>query len=446
MARGRRANRTHAKGGLSNDGLRDALSGIGGEKDILATGMMGFVNYVTRNYTMLQRMYRSNIWVKKAVAIPADYAVKGWRKCENDEVAKEEKRLNLKAVTSEAIKWANLFGGSLAVMIVDDGQAPDMPLDLNKIKPNGFKRIVVVDRWKTTYSQINTNPFEDNYLEPEYYLVTVGNHTARYHPSRCHKFITNSLPHDEAVNEQYWGVSQIEIIYRQLIADDTFLSSVANMMKKATVDIMGIPNLANMIKNGQEEAVKERIRIAQSAMSTLNTWVKDAGYNGQNSETYERITQHFSGFDAMDIQSLKRIAAAAEIPATIFLGQSPDGMNATGDSDLSIFSDRLTAIREINIDPFLYKVDKIIAISNGYEVSEYEWVNPFPKSEKEDAEIRQINTNMLANMQTMQVSDRVIANRMVKYGLIDSDQEQEVAQGFELESFEIEGEENGNDY
>lgn len=440
MSRGLRSNRKHSKG-ISNDGLRDALSGIGGEKDILTTGMMGFANYVTRNYTMLQRMYRANVWVKKAVSIPANYAVKGWRKVHDEKITKIEKQINLKANVANSLKWGELFGGSMVVFIVDDGLPPDQPINYDKLNPTSFKRLVVVDRWKVSFGEIERNPLSDNYKEPPYYTINIDGRQINFHPSRCHKIVPNTLPEDEEVNEQYWGVSQIEIIYRQLIADDVFLSSVANMMKKATVDIMGIPNLSTMIKNGQEEVVKSRVRIAQSAMSTLNTWVMDAGYNGQNAETYERVTQQFSGFDGMDEKSQGRLAAAAEIPATIFLGKSPDGMNATGYSDLAIFSDRLSSKRELEIDPLLYKIDKIISACLGIESFEYEWINPFPKSEKDEADIRAQNMTVAQNMDLMQLPTKVIVQKMADWGIIDSDQVEETIKAMDdLEDFEIEDE------
>ena len=446
MSRGRRQNRTHSKKGYSNDGLRDALSGIGGDRDILATGMMGFANYVSNNIPMLSSMYRSNIWVKKAVSIPAQYSVKGWRKLDDELFEEAEKKLNLKAVVGEALQWSLLFGGSLAFMVVDDGLSPDQPLNLNKVNENSFKKIIIVDKSKVSQSgEVNQDPLSDNFNEPAYYLLTIGQKQIKAHPSRCHKFIVNKLPYDQSVASQYWGVSQIEIIYRQLINDDVFLSAMANMMKRSTVDIFGIPGLSQIIANGGEDKIKERVRVMHSTMSTLNAFVKDAGYNGHNTETYERITQQFSGFDAMDIQSLKRLAAAAEIQSTIFLGESPDGMNATGNSDLSIFGDRLSTIREIDIDPFLYKVDDIIAACHNVEKSSYTWINPFPKSEREEADIRAINTQSIINLSSLDIPSKVLAYRMAKYDLIDNEEVDEVIAALEMEQYDLESESSLND-
>ena len=438
MSRGRRSNRTHGRR-TQNDGLRDALTGIGGEKDVLATGMMGFANYVTSNYSMLSRMYRSNIWVKKAVSIPAQYAVKGWRKIEDEDFEKLEKKIGLKKQTAEALKWSNLFGGSIAVFIVDDGLSPDKPLNLNNIKD--FKRIIVTDRWKTSFDTVQKDPMADNYGDPDMVRVNINGRTITFHHSRVHRFISDTLPYDEQVREHYWGISKIEIIYRQLIADDVFLSSVANMMKKATVDIVGIPGLSTMVRNGQEDLIKERVRIAMSSMSNLNAWVKDAGQNGQNVETYDRITQQFAGFDSMDEKSMARLAGAAEIPATIFLNKSPDGMNATGVSDLTIFSDSLSVTRELQIDPFLEKADTIMAAVLNKEIAPYTWVNPFPKSEKDEADIRVQNMSVIDKMALLEVPNDIISQRMADWNIIDQDDVDKAKVGMAIEPFEIEGEE-----
>lgn len=428
---------------VSNDGLRDALTGIGGDKDILATGMMGFANYVTRNYTMLSRMFRSNIWVKKTCIIPAQYAVKGWRTV-SDDYLKLEQKVNLKAKTTEAIQWSLLYGGSMAVFIVDDGLTPDKPLDLSKVKEDSFKRIIIVDRNKVSHlGDIDKNPISTTFGHPPLYNINIEGMNNLYHPSRVHKFVVNKLPYDESINENRFGVSSIELIYKQLINDDVFLSSLANSMKRNGMDIFGIPNLSQLIQQGKEDAIKERLRINQAAMSFLNGFVKDAGNaQGQNAETYERITASFAGFDSLDERSLARVAAAAEIQATIFLGKSPDGMNATGFSDLAIFSDRLSVIRELDIDPFLDKVDNIIVACNNIKKEPYEWINPFPKTEKDEAEIRGLNTDTIMRQQSLGLSSKLLAKNMVEYGLADKEDEKEIIDSLKLESFDIEDEEN----
>jgi hypothetical protein len=116
-------------------------------------------------------------------------------------------------------------------------------------------------------------------------------------------------------------------------------------------------------------------------------------------------------------------------------------MNATGDSDLSIFTDRLTTIREINIDPFLGKVDRIISACIGIEQPTYEWQNPFPKSELDEATIRGLNMDTIIKMQQMELPDSVLVHRMADWGIIEGDDVDATIKAMEeMEPFDIEGE------
>jgi hypothetical protein len=60
-------------------------------------------------------------------------------------------------------------------------------------------------------------------------------------------------------------------------------------------------------------------------------------------------------------QNAQRVAGAAEIPATVLFCQSPDGLNATGDSDMRQFYDRITQYTGNSIVPKLGKILSIIA-------------------------------------------------------------------------------------
>jgi len=418
--------------GINTDGLIDALSGIGGSKDILATGVMGSTNYITRNRAMLNKMYRSNVWVKKICRIPANYSVKAWRTITDDNaetIVDYEQKLNLKKITADALAWSNLYGGAMAVFIVDDGRPPDMPLDINSVKENGLKRIAIVDRWQAIpIGQVNSDILSDGFGQYEHYNITYVGKSIKFHRTRLHKFVPAELPYFEAYAEQFWGVSLIETTYRQLVNDDVLLSSTANMMKKATTDVFGIPGLADMIRAGREEDVKKRVQLMHNTSSTLNAMVIDAGQGGIGEETYNRITQTFAGFDAMDQQSLMRVSAAAEIPATIFLGKSPDGQNSTGSSDMRIFSDRIDETQEYGISPFLQKTDSLIMASLGINEKrlDYTFNNPFPKTEVEEVDIR---TKNIVNAQALELFDlpnEVKANKLMAWGIIDDDEKETV--------------------
>lgn len=85
---------------------------------------------------------------------------------------------------STALKWSRLYGGSIAVMMIDDGGGLDEPLDLGNIR--GIDEIRVYDRsiaipdYTSIYkldpssnlsSRTGSSRFRHRFLEPEFYDV-----------------------------------------------------------------------------------------------------------------------------------------------------------------------------------------------------------------------------------------------------------------------------------
>jgi hypothetical protein len=69
-------------------------------------------------------------------------------------------------------------------------------------------------------------------------------------------------------------------------------------------------------------------------------------------------------------------AGAADIPATRLLGRSPEGMNATGESDMRNYYDRLQADQKVRIQPALSRLDEVLLRSvfgSRDEDIYYEW-------------------------------------------------------------------------
>ena len=50
-------------------------------------------------------------------------------------------------------------------------------------------------------------------------------------------------------------------------------------------------------------------------------------------DEFDRVSYNFQGLPDLMDRFAERLAAAADIPATRFMGQAPKGMNATGASD-----------------------------------------------------------------------------------------------------------------
>ena len=77
----------------------------------------------------------------------------------------------------------------------------------------------------------------------------------------------------------------------------------------------------------------------------------------------ENLQYNFSGLSGISERFMTDMAGAAEIPATKLFGRSPDGMNATGESDLRNYYDNIRSLQERVLRPALEKLLPVMAIS-----------------------------------------------------------------------------------
>ena len=102
-------------------------------------------------------------------------------------------------------------------------------------------------------------------------------------------------------------------------------------------------------------------------------------------EEFDQKKIQLSGVKDLIWEYLKIVAAAVGIPATRFLSASPDGMNATGESDLVNYVEFLMGLQKDIFDPRIKVVDRLLAAH--YQIPEedfkYSWGCIFPESATE---------------------------------------------------------------
>ncbi|MDR8252560.1 DUF1073 domain-containing protein, partial [Acinetobacter baumannii] len=88
---------------------------------------------------------------------------------------------------NETIRWSRLYGGAIAVMLID-GQNVSTPLNVNTIGKDQFKGLLVLDRWMVLPDlQDLVTEYGPDYGMPKYYDVitdSVGLCNQRIHYSR----------------------------------------------------------------------------------------------------------------------------------------------------------------------------------------------------------------------------------------------------------------------
>ena len=185
------------------------------------------------------------------------------------------------------------------------------------------------------------------------------------------------------------GDSIINRVLSAVEGSDVIHKAISSMAHETTVDVYGIKSLAQTLTmtNGSQ-IISKRI-IANNLFKSLN----NAVVLDKDNETFERKPISFAALPEVLGMFLQVCASAADIPSTRLLGSSPDGMNATGDSDIRNFYDSIKSQQEDELRQKLNYLDKILALSElGFLPEDLKFdFNPlWQMSEKETAEIEKI--------------------------------------------------------
>ena len=94
-----------------------------------------------------------------------------------------------------------------------------------------------------------------------------------------------------------------------------------------------------------------------------------------------------------------RLAAIEDIPQTRFMGRSPAGLNATGDSDLKNWALKVEGNRDTQLAEPLDLIHTVVARNDGMEAPpEHQWHPILDMSDQERAEATEKNTTSVVGV------------------------------------------------
>ena len=310
----------------------------------------------------LEASYQSDWIARKAISIPAMDATREWRNWQAkpnqiEEIEATEDRLQVQLKLQQALVKARLYGGC-AILIGVDG---DMAMELvpEAIGKDALKYIHVLAPHQLNIEELDHDLESPYYGQPKEYILqdTTQRVTAvRIHPSRMVRLIGLDAP--DPMTNSGWGDPLLQVINDSVSSAGTVMQSLATMIHEAKIDVVKVPGLTEIFSTteGTNRMIK-RFTEANVAKSVINAILID----GQ--EEWQRIGTNFQGMPEILQMYLQIAAGAADIPVTRFLGQSPAGLNSTGESDLQNYYDRIASDQELRLTPALEKLDKAIVRS-----------------------------------------------------------------------------------
>lgn len=428
--------RVRVPAGSSNETLgrltTDAVSNFVARLGISTPNLMSETTYgftpISRLQQLMEWAYRGSWVVGAAVDVVADDMTREGVQMNSDtppddleELQAAEQEICLWQSIADTIRWSRLYGGAiLAYMIA--GQDMETPLRVETVPLGGLKGFLVIDRWmvQPTFSDLVMEPGPE-YGMPQYYdMVATAPFMPRQriHYTRCMRMDGVGLPFRQRIAENGWGMSVIERLYDRLIAFDSGTMGAAQLVYRAYLRTLKVENFRAFIGAGgefQEHFFKwlEAVRYLQSNEGLTVIDAKD---------DFQTFSYSFTGIPDVLLMLGQQLSGALGIPLVRLFGQSPAGLNSTGDSDWRLYESMIKAAQESRVRRHLTKIYAVMWRSVLGREPPPQWNYVFrpirPLSEMEKSEIAQRDADSVKLMHDSGIISTEIALKELKQSSI----------------------------
>lgn len=337
------------------DGYVNMVNRYGTSKD--SSEQYNFVPDAPVADDVLEMHYENNGLFSKIIDMPAEEAIKHGFTIEDVEDGKLADfysealdELNWEENAMTAVKWARLFGGSIAIMLVNDGRGLEEPLDWKNIQSiddiRVYDRSLISPDYSSVFNYDPQDPFRvrgSRLGMPEYYDVYSKYGSFRVHDSRCLVFQNGVLP-ENATNSiyQFWGIPEYIRLNKAIRDADVAHRSAPKLLERSVQPIYKMKDLAAELATEQgEDRILKRLQVIDTARGILNSLVIDA-----DGEDYDFKTFQYNGITDVISASCNMLAALSNIPQVILFGQTISGMSSTDDTSMENYYNYIERIQK----------------------------------------------------------------------------------------------------
>jgi phage-related protein (TIGR01555 family) len=379
------------------DGLISMLTGMG-----TSTDQRSYSRYFARvmSDVEIDQAYRGSWVMRKAIDKPATEMVREWRDWQADsadieKLEAEEKRLDIRNKVRRAECLRGLGGAGMVLYVGGSDAEQANAIDPTRIRAGDLKAIHVWHRSRFALGPMIDTWGDPWFGHPSYYEVqlsgTSGGKTMRFHPSRVVAFKGEPVTDIAGVDwrDAHWGQAKVQTIIDAIQNVDTADTGFAALISQARLRRIYIPKLLDMLSQpgGEAKLAKRLQAFALGESNNSVSWL-DGGDGATGAEKIDDKQVTWTGMPDIMAAYRTAAAAAADMPATVLWGISPQGMNATGDSDITLFHKTIKGRQDLDLRPCMTQIDAVLVPSALGRVDDglwYDWAPLSTQSEKDEA-------------------------------------------------------------
>lgn len=273
----------------------------------------------------------------------------------------EFKKLGLSTVMETALKNEIAKGGAAIWPIIDDG-VRDLTTPLNLDRVRKVKSLETLEPLELIPYQWYSDPLEPKFGEPELYWmqrIPTGNIGGMVrvpiHESRLILFPGIVVSRRQLREHWGWGDSILVRVNDALRDFQQSWGGAFVTLQDFSQAVYAMAGLAAAIADGEDDLVMKRVTAMDAARSIIRGIIID-----KDGESFARQTTSVAGLADLLDRCCNYLAAVAQIPVTILMGQAPAGLNATGAADIRAFFDRIAAQRPKTVEPKLNRIAQLV--------------------------------------------------------------------------------------
>lgn len=273
---------------------------------------------------------------------------------------KYDKRLQVRSAFRRASVWSQAQGGAVILMLINDGQPIDQPIDYARIK--SIDGLDVLDRYEVyPHTAVSFDP-----LRPDSYLILDSTRLkgaespdltkakGTIHPDRVLRFDGFELPRRTMQRNSNWGGSVLDNIWSAFSRYDSAYASVEALVHEFDIFIYKMKGLGEMMASTNDKAqvtLRKRMNAMQFSKSNLKGLVLDA-----TDEEASFASRNVTGLGPV-LESFKaEMIGASGLPHTVVFGESAGGLGSTGESEDSTW---VKMVEQYQIDKFHDHIERL---------------------------------------------------------------------------------------
>ena len=382
---------TGSYGNLSTSGLVNPVLGIGTTSD------KALYNYyrptLLSGRPPIEVIYNQSPIAKRFIRLPVEQMFLKRREFDglSDQDAERYRKYFSKNDVYEKLVNAmcagRLYGSAFLVFITKDGPT-DTPLNVKELQRGDLVNILVFDRFSVFPIPQPFSFYNPSFFDVDYYHIT-PTHLKPFviHKSRMIRF-DGQMPLTTdgwSTYDLYYGVSELIPVLDAIYQEAQSAASTSQLLSDMSIPVLKTRDFRRglgSVCSTDGPSMEQYAQHMNTFKGIYNTLFLD------ETDDYGRVEANISGIEGVLNFFAYRLAAACGIPATILLGRSPLGMNATGESDLRSNALNVQSMQENELRPILDRVDEILTRTSGLDAMfSYDFPSILDQSEEEQVAI-----------------------------------------------------------